>query len=128
MEGLLIIVALLLVMWLLLVRPQRRRQLAQQDMIDNLAVGDEIVTAGGLYGEVEAVGEDDLRVEIAPGTSVRIDKRAVASVVRAEDEDEVEEVAEPDAASDAETGSQAETAGEPGASREEQAASRPARS
>jgi preprotein translocase subunit YajC len=126
--GLLIIVALLLVMWLVLVRPQRRRQLAQQEMIDSLAVGDEIVTAGGLYGEIEEVWEDQLRVEIAPGTSVRIDKRAVATVVRGEDEEEDEEAGEFETASEVEAASEAEPAGEPGESRREQAASRPARS
>ena len=127
MTGLLIIVALLLVMWLVLVRPQRRRQLAQQEMIENLAVGDEIVTAGGLYGDVEEVGEDELRVEIAPGTSVRIDKRAVATVVTREDEEEDEEAAELEAAAEVETASEVETAEEPEESRREQAASRPAR-
>ena len=57
-----------------------------QDAID---VGDEIVTAGGMYGFVTAVGDDELEVEIAPGTIVRVASRAVAGRIDP-DEDEVE--------------------------------------
>ena len=50
-------------------------------------MGDEILTAGGLYGHVRALGEeDDLVVEIAPGTEVRVARRAVAGIVPPEDE------------------------------------------
>jgi preprotein translocase subunit YajC len=94
--SLLVIVGLLVIMWLLLIRPQRRRQQKQQDLIGGLEVGDEILTAGGVYAHVEELGEDDLRVEIAPGTSVRLDKRAVAAVMPREDEDEELEEAEPE--------------------------------
>ncbi len=95
MTALIFIVLMLLVMWFLLIRPQRRRQLAQSEMLENLAVGDEIVTAGGLYGHVRGFDEDELRVEIAPGTHVRVAKRAVAAVVPPEDElEEGDELAE----------------------------------
>jgi preprotein translocase subunit YajC len=85
--SLLIIVGLLVVMWLVLIRPQRRRQTQQRDMLSNLSVGDEIVTAGGLYGHVEAIEEDEIRLEIAPGTVVRIAARAIAAVLPDEDEE-----------------------------------------
>src|SRR5437762_7481521 len=78
-------------MWVLLIRPQRRRQMEQQDLLGNLEVGDEIVTAGGLYGHVEAVEEDEIRLEIAPGTVVRVAKRAIAAVMPDEEEEEEEE-------------------------------------
>ena len=65
-------------------------------------MGDEILTAGGFYGVVREVGEDDdLVVEIAPGTDVRMARRAVAAIVPPEDEydeeiveEEVEELVE----------------------------------
>ena len=91
MNGLIVIVVLLALFWLLLIRPQRRRQLVQTQMIDSLEVGDEIVTAGGLYGEVRELGEEELVVEIAPGTNVRIARRAVAGVIELEDEEEGDE-------------------------------------
>jgi preprotein translocase subunit YajC len=86
--GLLVIVALFVLFWLLLIRPQRRRQRVQEEMIAGLRVGDEIVTAGGLYGEITAVDEDEVQVEIADGVEVRIARRAVAGVMPDEEEDE----------------------------------------
>jgi preprotein translocase subunit YajC len=87
--SLLIIGGLLVVMWLVLVRPQRRRQLRQQDLLSELEPGVEVVTAGGLYGTVLEVDEDgeDLQLEIAPGTAVRVAKRAIAAVLPDEDEE-----------------------------------------
>jgi preprotein translocase subunit YajC len=89
--GLVIIVILFALFWLLLVRPQRRRQAEQTALIQNVEVGDEIVTAGGLFGHVTSVADDELLVEIAPGTNVRIARRAVASIVGPEEEDEEDE-------------------------------------
>jgi preprotein translocase subunit YajC len=83
------LVLLLAFIWLLLIRPQRRRHIAQQAMLDRIEVGDEILTVGGVYATVEAVRDEELQVEIAPGTSVRLDKRAVAAVM-AEEEPEKE--------------------------------------
>jgi preprotein translocase subunit YajC len=91
---LVVIVVLVLIFWLLIVRPNRRRQAEQNALIQNVEVGDEIVTAGGLFGHVTSVADDELLVEIAPGTSVRIARRAVAGIVGPEaDEDEDEETA-----------------------------------
>ncbi len=49
-------------------------------MQDELEVGDEIITAGGLHAIVRELGEDELRVEIAPNVVVTLDRRAVAAV------------------------------------------------
>ena len=92
-------------MWLLIVLPQRRRTQTQQTMISELKPGDYIVTAGGLYGTVTDVGEDDLGLEIAPDVEVRVAKRAIGALipedeiedVEDEEPDEVEERADPDA-------------------------------
>jgi preprotein translocase subunit YajC len=84
---LIVMVALFAVMWLLLIRPQRRRQAQQAQMLSSVEVGDEILTAGGVYGEVKAIEEDELQLEIAPGTTVRLDRRAVAAVFESEEEE-----------------------------------------
>jgi preprotein translocase subunit YajC len=94
--ALIIIVVLLALMWLLLIRPQRRKQQAQQDLLSNIQVGDEIVTAGGIYGTVTDVQDTDVLVEIAPGTNVRMAKRAVAGIIPEEDEEEYEEAEDED--------------------------------
>ena len=52
-------------LYFVMVRPQKRRQLQTQRMLNDLKVGDEIVTAGGLYGEVTTLGEAEVTVRIA---------------------------------------------------------------
>ena len=94
MPGYIFILVLLVLLWFLLIRPQRRRQLEAQRMLEQLEVGKEIVTAGGLYGTITAIEDDELRVEIADDVEVRIAKRAVAGIV-SEDEEEPEEETEP---------------------------------
>jgi preprotein translocase subunit YajC len=95
--GFLILVVLLLGFWLVLIRPQRRRQLEQHRMQDELAVGDEIVTAGGVYGRVTEFRDEDVMVEIAPDVRVRIARRAIAGIMTQmeETEEEVDEGAGP---------------------------------
>jgi preprotein translocase subunit YajC len=83
--GYFLILVMLALMWLLLIRPQRRRQQEQRQLLERLAAGDEVVTAGGLYGTIEEVDGDEVRLEIAPGTTVRVAKRAIAAIV-SEDE------------------------------------------
>ena len=63
MTALILIIAMLVLMWLLLIRPQRRRQMQQRRLLADVDGGDEIVTAGGLYGTVRAVDDDELRLE-----------------------------------------------------------------
>ena len=81
MSAYIFILVLLALMWFLLIRPQRRRQMEAQRLIDSLEVGKEIVTAGGLYGTVMALEDDEVRVQIADGVEVRVAKRAIAGVV-----------------------------------------------
>ena len=90
MEYLIPIAILLLLMWLLIARPQRRRQMSQLQMQDNLELGDEVITAGGIHGTVRRLDETVLTIEIAPDTEVRVDRRAIAAVVRHEPERESE--------------------------------------
>jgi preprotein translocase subunit YajC len=79
---LLIIVAFAF-LWLVLVRPQKKRQVAQRQMLDELKPGDEVVTAGGIYGEITRLGEsdEDVYVRIAPTLEVRVARRAIGGVV-----------------------------------------------
>jgi preprotein translocase subunit YajC len=94
---LILIVALFALLWLLLIRPQRQKQAEQQRLIESVEPGDEILTVGGLFGIVEEIDEEgDLVVEIADGIQVRIARRAVATVVKPEDEDDEEVDDEPE--------------------------------
>jgi preprotein translocase subunit YajC len=89
--GYIFIIVILILMWFLLIRPQRRRQVESQRLLDSLSVGQEIVTAGGLYGTITELEEDEARVEIAEGIEVRVAKRAIAGVVSEDDPNELPE-------------------------------------
>jgi preprotein translocase subunit YajC len=92
-----IVVIAVLVVWLLFVRPQRKKQTEAQKMVSELQVGDEVLTAGGIYGSILAIDGDEITVEIAPQTKVRVARRAIAGVMtEPEPESEPEESDEPE--------------------------------
>jgi preprotein translocase subunit YajC len=93
--GFLLIILAFFFLWFVLVRPQKRRQSVQQRMLDDLRLGDEVITAGGLHAEITELGEDVLRVRIAPTVEVEMDRRAVAAnLTEHEDEAAPEPTAE----------------------------------
>ena len=96
MAQLILLLAMLVLLWALLIRPQRSRQRQQQEVLSTVEPGDEIITVGGLYGIVQEIDEeDDLIVEVADAVHVRIARRAVAGVVKPDDEtDEDEDASE----------------------------------
>jgi preprotein translocase subunit YajC len=94
--GFLLIIVAFAFLYFVMVRPQKRRQLEQRRMLDDLKVGDEIVTAGGIYGEITGLAEADVTVRIAPQLEVRVARRAVAGVTPPEIEEVLEEDSEPD--------------------------------
>jgi preprotein translocase subunit YajC len=82
--GLLPLVGILLIFWLLIIRPASRRQRDQQRMQSELAVGDQVVLTSGFFGTLRALHDDRLEVELAPGTVVSVARAAVGSVVHDE--------------------------------------------
>ena len=81
-----LIILVLFLIWLFLVRPQRRRQLAHQSMVEDVQIGDEVLTAGGFFVVVKAIEEDEVTVELGPGTEARLSKRAIAAVFPPEEQ------------------------------------------
>lgn len=111
MSSLIIIIAMFGLLWVLLIRPQRAKQQQQQHMLSAVEPGDEILTVGGLYGIVQELDEDDdLIVEIAEGIHVRVARRAVATVVKPDDEDADDEALDGEA--DLHDGEETEDEGE----------------
>ncbi len=97
MAQLILVVAMLVLLWALLIRPQRTRQRQQHDLLSTIEPGDEILTVGGLYGIVQEIDEeDDLIVEVADGVHVRIARRAVGGVVKPDEDEEDEHEAPAD--------------------------------
>jgi preprotein translocase subunit YajC len=98
-------VLLLVVMYVLMIRPQRQRQQAQQTTIEGAGVGDDILTSGGIYGTITHVEDDDIVVEIADGLSVHMTRRGIAAVLppdEEEEDDDEEDVVDADDVIDAE--------------------------
>ncbi len=67
---------LVLFFWLV-IRPQRRRAADHRELVENLARGERIVTAGGIHGEIVALQETTITLEIAKGIQITLDRRAV---------------------------------------------------
>ena len=80
MEGLssLIFLGLLIaIFYFMLIRPQKKRMEEHRRLIDSVNPGDQIITMTGLYGTVRTIGDDEVEVDIAPGTTVRLLKSAI---------------------------------------------------
>ena len=87
MATLILLAAMFVLLWALLIRPQRRKQMEQQQLLASIEPGDEVLTVGGIYGIVTEVDdEDDLIVEIAEGIQVRVARRGVGGVVKPDEE------------------------------------------
>jgi len=68
-------------MCFLLIRPQKAKQRAAQEMLNQLAPGDEVITIGGIYGDVVEVHDDKVVVEIAEDVHIEVARRAISSIV-----------------------------------------------
>ena len=75
------IVAIFILFYFLMIRPQQKRMKEHRAMVEALKKGDEVVTQGGLVGKVTAVRDGELEVEIAPGVKVRVVKATVTQVL-----------------------------------------------
>ncbi len=75
------LVLMFVVLYFVMIRPQMKKQKEHRAMIDALAKGDEIATAGGLLGKVTKLGEGYLSLEIANGVEVQLQRSAVVQVL-----------------------------------------------
>ena len=81
MEPLLALFLTFALMWVLLIRPQQRRMRQHQEVVSSLRAGDEVVTAGGIYGTVQAIDDEVMTLEVAPGVVVKVLRAAVSQRV-----------------------------------------------
>jgi preprotein translocase subunit YajC len=86
MQPFLALLVTLLLMWALLIRPQQRRMRQHQSVVSSLRAGDEIITAGGLYGRVRSVDDESMILEVAPGVELRVLRAAVSQRVTEDDD------------------------------------------
>ena len=69
------------VLYFIMIRPQMKRQKEHKAMIDALAKGDEVATAGGLLGKVTKLADATVTIEIAAGVEVQLQRQAVVQVL-----------------------------------------------
>ncbi len=74
------LILIMVVFWFLLIRPQQKRMKEQRNMIDALKKGDKIITNGGIYGTITDIKDDFIRVEIADGVRIKMQRDAVAAL------------------------------------------------
>lgn len=75
------LVAIFAVFYFFLIRPQSKRQKEHKEMVAQLTVGDEVVTAGGVLGRVTQVSDQFLQIEIANGVTVKVQRHTIGAVV-----------------------------------------------
>lgn len=75
------VLALFVVFYFMMIRPQMKRQKEHRKMISEIKAGDEVLVAGGLAGRVVRVSEQFLAVEIAHGVEVKVQKQAVGQLL-----------------------------------------------
>lgn len=69
------------VLYFVMIRPQMKKQKEHRAMVEALAKGDEVVTAGGLLGRVSKLGDNFLGIEIANGVEIQVQRQAVVQVL-----------------------------------------------
>ncbi|MDP5240201.1 preprotein translocase subunit YajC [Uliginosibacterium sp. 31-16] len=79
--GLLPMVLMFVVLYFLMIRPQQKRAKEHKSLLDALAAGDEVITQGGIAGTVASVGENFVKVEIASGVEITVQKPAISAVL-----------------------------------------------
>ena len=75
------LVLMFVVLYFVMIRPQMKKQKEHKAMVEALAKGDEIVTAGGFLGKVSKIGETYIGVELADGMEVQMQRSAVVQVL-----------------------------------------------
>ena len=81
LTGMLPLLLMFVVLYFVMIRPQMKRQKEHKAMIEALAKGDEVVTAGGLLGRVSRLGDAYLGVEIANNVEIQVQRSAVVQVL-----------------------------------------------
>jgi len=64
--------------YFLMIRPQRKRQKEHQQLMEELKRGDRVVTAGGIFGVIESISEDNVVIKVESGATMRVAKGSVA--------------------------------------------------
>lgn len=78
MAAVIYLVLIAAVFFFLVVRPQRRQIAAHRALVASLAVGDEVISSGGIYGTIRRLDDTSADLEIAPGVTIKVARSSVS--------------------------------------------------
>lgn len=79
--SLIMLVAIFVLFYFMLIRPQNKRAKEHRDLISNLKVGDEVTTAGGIMGRIASMDEQFVKLEVADGVKIAFARTSVSTVL-----------------------------------------------
>lgn len=87
LQSFLPLIFIFVIFYFLLIRPQQKKAKEHRQMLDNLKKGDKVITSGGIYAVVEAVGTNTITLKIAENVKVKLGKGNIAAVRPASEEE-----------------------------------------
>jgi len=78
-SGIIMLVIMFAIFYFLLIRPQQKRAKQHKQLIENLKVGDQVTTAGGMHGRIASLQDDTVTVEIATGVKVKFNRSSIVA-------------------------------------------------
>jgi len=79
-----ILVLLFGMFYFLMIRPARQREKKHDEMVEQLAVGDRVITASGIFGVIESIGQDSIVLKVESGATIRVTKGSILGLHSAE--------------------------------------------
>ena len=76
------LIFIFIIMYFVMIRPQKKRQEQQQKLIASLKTGDRVVTNAGIHGLISNVKETTVLVKVADNVKIEIDKSAITNVLK----------------------------------------------
>ncbi len=84
MEMFIFLVLIFVVFYFLLIRPQRQRQSEHRQLIEGLQKGDQVITVGGIFGEIESIDEEALILRVEDGTRLKLLRGSIMGLQQTE--------------------------------------------
>ncbi len=81
LEGLILPIGLIVILYFFMIRPQMKRQKEQKKMVDALAKGDEVQTEGGIMGKIANLGDNFILLEVAEGVEIKVRRTSISAVM-----------------------------------------------
>jgi len=72
------LVVIFVMFYFFMIKPQRKRQKEHEELVTQLGGGDRVITAGGIYGQVESVSQDSVILKVESGATIRVAKSSIA--------------------------------------------------